>query len=152
MFCARLGLALLGLAAVLSAADPFVGSWNLNAGKSKAKVGQLPKEQTVTIVAAGDDLDVTIKGTSAEGMAISSHYTVPAAGGQGKVIEAAFDAVSGKRLGANRRVISYSKGGKVALTVQSRVSGDGKTMTVTLKGTDAADKPVDAVAVFERQQ
>ena len=58
-----------------------------NSAKSKYKAGQPPKEQTVTIAEAGPNLDVTIKGTAADGSPIATHYTVPAAGGDGKVIE-----------------------------------------------------------------
>lgn len=151
MRCARLAFALLAVAAILFAAEPFAGTWKLNSAKSRYKAGEPPKEQTVTIAESGSDLDVTIKGTGADGTPISSHYTVPAAGGEGKVIESPYDAVSGKRLGPDRREISYSKGGNVVLTVHSRVSKDGKTMTVTVKGTAAQGKPVDAVAVYDRQ-
>jgi hypothetical protein len=151
MRCARLAFALLGFSAALMAAEPFAGTWKLNPAKSKYKTGAPAKEQTVTIAEAGSDLDVTISGTSAEGTPISSHYTVPASGGEGKIIESPYEAVSGKRMGANDREISYSKGGKVVLTVHTRVSKDGKTMTGTVKGTDATGKPVDGVASYEKQ-
>ncbi len=148
---ARFAIALLGFAVVLSAADPFAGTWKLNTSKSKFKTGKPAKEQTVTITEEGSNLDVTIKGISAEGTPISSHYTVPAAGGDGKIIESPYDAIFGKRMGPNRREISYSKGGKVVLTVRTRVSGDGKTLTATAKGTDLAGKPVDGRSVLEKQ-
>jgi hypothetical protein len=149
---AKFTFALLGLAAALTAADPFVGTWKLNPAKSKYKTGQPPKEQTVTITEAGKDLDVTIKGITAEGKPISSQYTVPAAGGQGRIIQSAnADAVSGKRMGPNQREVAYSKAGKVTQTVQTRVSPDGKTLTARIKGTDPAGRPVDAVAVLEKQ-
>jgi len=45
----------------------------------------------------------------------------------------------------------YTKGGKVVLTVRTRVSADGKTMTTTVKGTDAAGKAVDGSAVYDKQ-
>jgi len=80
----RFAFALLGLAGVLVAADPFVGTWKLNHAKSKYKTGAPAKEQTVTIAESGSDLDVTVSGTSADGMPFSSHYTVPAAGGEGR--------------------------------------------------------------------
>jgi hypothetical protein len=67
------------------------------------------------------------------------------------VIQSPYDAVSGKRMGPNRRKVSYSEGGKVVLTVHSTVSRDGKTMTVNLKGTDAQGKPEDGLAVYDRQ-
>ncbi len=148
---AKVAFALMAIAATLFAAEPFSGTWKVDSAKSRYKTGQPPKEQTVTIAEAGSDLDVTIKGTAADGTPISSHYTVPAAGGEGKVIESPFDAISGKRMGPNQREISYSKGGKVVLTVRTRVSGDGKTMTATVKGTDPQGKPVDGVVVYEKQ-
>jgi hypothetical protein len=55
------------------------------------------------------------------------HYSVPAQGGEGKIIEAPYEAVFGKRMGPNEREITYSKGGKAVLTARSRVSADGKS-------------------------
>ena len=148
---AKLAFALLGLAALLIAAEPFAGTWQLNLEKSKYKTGTPPKEQTITIAQSGSDLDVRISGTAADGSAIMSHYTVPAEGGEGKIIEAPYEAVSGKRMGPNQLDITYSKGGKVVLTVHSRVSADGKTRTIDVKGTDTQGKPIDATAVYDKQ-
>jgi hypothetical protein len=53
---AKLAFALLGLAALLIAAEPFAGTWKLNLEKSKYKTGTAPKEQTLTITEAGSDL------------------------------------------------------------------------------------------------
>ena len=54
-------------------------------------------------------------------------------------------------MGEKQREVRYSKGGKVALTVHSRVSADGKTLTTTVKGTDMQGKPVDGSNVYEKQ-
>jgi hypothetical protein len=148
---AKLALVLLATGAALIAADPFVGTWKLNSARSKYKTGTPAKEQTLTISEAGGDLDVILKGTSAEGGSFSSHYTVPAGGGPGKIIESPYDSVSGKRLGANEREIIFSKGGKVVTTARSRVSAGGETLTVTVKGTDMLGKPLDAVGVYDKQ-
>ncbi len=148
---AKLAFALLGLAAALIAAEPFAGTWKLNSAKTKYKTGTAPKEQTLTIAASGSDLDVRINGTASDGSAIASHYTVPAQGGGGKIIQSPYEAVSGKRMGPNERAITYSKGGKAVLTAHSKISADGKTITVNVKGTDAQDKPVDGVAVYDKQ-
>jgi hypothetical protein len=148
---AKLAFALLGLAATLVAADPFAGTWKLNLEKSKYKTGTPPKEQTATIAEAGSDLEVTISGTAADGTATMSHYTVPAQGGEGKIIQSPYEAVSGKRIGPNEREVRYSKGGKVILTTNNTVSADGKTVTVNVKGTSAQGQPVDAVVVYDKQ-
>jgi hypothetical protein len=148
---AKLTFALLGLAATLVAAEPFAGTWKLNSAKTKYKTGTAPKEQTATIAEAGSDLDVTISGTAADGSAIMSHYTVAAQGGDGKIIQSPYEAVSGKRIGPNEREVRYSKGGKVVLTTHSKISADGKTLTVNLKGTDVQGKPVVGVVVYDKQ-
>jgi hypothetical protein len=148
---ARFVFMLLGIAVALSAADPFVGTWKLNPSKSKFKTGQPMKESTVTITEAGEDLDVKIEGMAADGTPMATHYTVPTAGGEGKVIESPYEAVSAKRLGTHRREIAYRKGGKVAFTVRSRVSADGKTLTANMKGTNPAGQLVDGTIVFEKQ-
>jgi hypothetical protein len=148
---AKLAFALLGLAALLVAADPFAGTWKLNLEKSKYKTGTAPKEQTATIAEAGSDLEVTISGTAADGTATMSHYTVPAEGGEGKIIESPYEAVSGKRIGPNEREVRYSKSGKVVLTTHNRVSADGNTVTVHVKGTNAQGQPMDAVVVYDKQ-
>ena len=141
----------MGLAALLIAAEPFAGTWKLNLEKSKYKTGSPPKEQTATIAEAGSDLEVTISGTAADGTATMSHYTVPAKGGEGKIIDSPYEAVSGKRIGPNEREVRYSKGGKVVLTTHNTVSADGKTVTVNVKGTSAQGQPVDAVVVYDKQ-
>ena len=140
---AKLAFALLGLAATVVAADSFAGTWKLNLEKSKYKTGSPPKEQTATIAETGSDLEVTIRGTAADGTATMSHYTVPAQGGDGKIIQSPYEAVSGKRIGPNEREVRYSKGGKVILTTHNTLSADGKTVTVNVKGTTAQGQPVE---------
>src|ERR1044071_6954354 len=99
----RLEFVLLAFAAALIAADPFVGTWKLNSGKTKYKTGRPPKEQTLTYSEEGSDLHIVVKGTSSDGQAISTHFTVPTAGGTGKIIESPYDAVTVKNISANER-------------------------------------------------
>ena len=131
--------------------DPFSGTWKFNTAKSKYTAGAPPKEETITTVRTGDQDEVTITGTSATGMPISTKYALPVKGGAGKISEGPYDAVSGKVMNDNTREISYMKGGQEILHVNAVVSKDGKTMRGTLKGTDAQGKPVSGVSVFEKQ-
>src|SRR5215469_5647053 len=96
----KLVLVLLAFAGALIAADPFVGTWKLNAARSTYKTGMPPKEQTVTFSEEGSDLDVVVKGTSSDGQTISTHFTVPTAGGSGKIIESPYEGVSAKMANA----------------------------------------------------
>ena len=147
----RLVFMLLAAAAALVAADPFVGTWKGKPAKSKFKAGSAPKEQTVTISESSGDLDIAVKGTAADGTPISVHYTIPAAGGTGKVIESPYEAVSGKRMNANERETSYSKGGKVVYTTTAKLSKDGKMLTVHSKGTNPAGQMVDGTVTYDKQ-
>lgn len=143
-------LALLGLAAAAVAADPFVGTWKLNAAKTKFTAGAPPTQQTVVITEKGADLDVQISGTDADGAPIFSHYTIPIKGGPARIVKAPWDSISATRPNENERIIEHSKGGKVLSTVRPRISADGKTMTVTVSGTDTTGKPVAGTVVFEK--
>jgi hypothetical protein len=150
MRCAKLVLMLLAPATILMAANPFVGTWKLNPAKAKYNAGAGPQQLTVTISVSGSDLDVIERGTGASGAPVSNHYTVPANGGTGKLIEGPYDAVSSRRLNASAQEISFSKGGKVMFTVRSNVSKDGKTLTNAVNGTNIAGQVVDGVNTFEK--
>jgi hypothetical protein len=147
---AKLVFMFLAVAVALIAADPFVGTWIVNPAKSKFKTGAAPKEQTVTISESGGDLDIAVKGTSADGTPISIHYTIPSGGGSGKVIESSYDAIAGKRENANERETTYSKGGKVIYTTHAKLAKDGKTLTVHAKGTNPAGQMVDGTYTYDR--
>jgi len=132
--------------------SPFVGTWKLNIAKSKFISGAPPKEQTSTIQTVGDQDQVTVSGTAADGSPISFKYEVPDKGGAGKFLAGgAFDAVSGKRIDDNTYETSLVKGGKEVLHIHSMVSKNGRTMTNTTKGTDDQGRPVSRVAVWEKQ-
>jgi hypothetical protein len=114
-------------------------------------MGAPPKEQTVVITEAGADNDINIKGTASDGTPIASHYTVPAKGGKGKIIAAPYDAVESKQISAAERETKYTKDGKPAMTVVTKLSADGKSITAELKGTDGAGKSVDGTLFLEKQ-
>jgi hypothetical protein len=59
--------------------------------------------------------------------------------------------VSLKRSNARTTVRTDKKGGAAVQTLRRVVSKDGKTMTVTTKGTNAQGQAVNNVAMFEKQ-
>ena len=61
------------------------------------------------------------------------------------------DTISVKRPSANTYEATQKKAGKVVATARAIVSKDGKTMTVTAKGTNANGQPVTNVTVYEKQ-
>jgi hypothetical protein len=144
-------LVLLAFASASMAADPFVGTWKLNSAKTKYKTGMPPKEQIVTFSEEGSDLHTMVKGTSSDGQAISMHFTVPTAGGTGKIIESPYQAVSAKMPNPNERDTSFSKGGKVVYTTKAKRSANGKTMTVAVKGTNPFGQTADGTNFYDKQ-
>jgi hypothetical protein len=150
-----LGVFVLVLAAaggVLAQSSQFDGTWKLNPAKSKGAVGTVPKEQIAKITTIGDQVQTEVTGTSADGTPIQIKYVTPVKGGAGKVISGGpYDGVTRKNVNANTRDVSYMQGGKEALHITAVVSKDGKTLTLTGKGTDAQGHPVSSVTVLDKQ-
>ena len=61
------------------------------------------------------------------------------------------DMASRKRIDANTTETTFKKGGKVTSVNTAVVAADGKTMTITAKGTDAQGKPMLNVQVYEKK-
>ncbi len=144
-------VALFALAGTLSAQSPFVGTWKLDAAKTKYTAGEPSKDVTLVIEEQGDNLQVTATGTNADGSPLSVKYTVPVKGGEGQVQEGPYSAVNSKVVSASVRVNTYSKDGRVVASRRSVVSKDGKTLRTTVKGINAAGKPVAGTDVYDKQ-
>lgn len=144
-------LALLTLAAPLFAASPFVGTWKSNPEKSKYTMGTAPKDINLVVEEQGTDLKVTATGTNSDGSPISVAYTVPMAGGAGKVETGDFDAITAKMVSDHKRVNTYMKGGKKIRTRRMTVSSDGKTMMSTISGMGTSGKKVAGTDVYDKQ-
>ena len=144
------------LAGSLFAADPLAGTWKLNIAKSKYSAPNKAKELTMVIQEQGDNNVLIMKGVAADGSPISSKLTVLKTGGDDKYSEggppAGTSTVVSKRKADSRILDSTTmRDGKVIGTLHAVVGEDGKTMQVTVKGTDTQGKPYENVAVYDRQ-
>jgi len=149
----KLMLPLLGFAATLCAADPSVGTWNMNPNKTVFQNGTSPFRQTVTITETGDSLNVKVAGTAVNGRKIAVSYTVPAAGGPGKIVQSTeYDGVSAQRIGPNELDVSYMKGGKAIYTAHAKVSADGKSLSVATQGVNPLGDNVEGTIVYDKQK
>jgi hypothetical protein len=141
------------LVAAVSAqsANPRIGTWHLNVAKSTYTPGPAPKSQVLTIEAAGAGEKVTSESVSATGAKSVSVYTANYDGKPYPITGSeTADTVTLKRVDANTSERTDSKGGKAVQTLIRVVSKDGKTMTVTIKGTNAQGQAVNNVVVFEK--
>ncbi len=143
--------ALLAFAGTLFAQSPFAGTWKLDTAKTKYMSGEPAKDVTLVIEEDGDNLKVTGTGTNSDGSPLSVKYTVPVKGGEGKMEEGPYDAISSKMISANVRENTYSKNGKQVSVRRSTVSKDGKTMRSFVKGINAEGKTVAGTDVYDKQ-
>jgi hypothetical protein len=135
-------------------ADPSVGTWQLNVAKSKYDPGPAPKSNTVTIEAAGQGVKVSTKGVDAAGNPTGTQYTTALDGKDTPVTLTGsqdYDSVSFKRIDERTVEGTRKKADKVVQTYSRVVSQDGKTMTITTKGTNAKGEKVNNVAVYEKK-
>jgi hypothetical protein len=146
---------LVGLAAVSSSAqtpDPLVGSWKLNLAKSKYDPGPAPRSTTLKVDAAGKGFTVAVDAVGADGKPVKWGFTSQPDGKDAPVTgNPAIDTVSSTPRTGSAGTTSYKKAGKVVSTVTTAVSADGKALTITTKGTDMQGRPVNNVAVYDRQ-
>ena len=142
----------MGFALSAQAADPLVGTWKLNVAKSTYSPGPAPKSLTAKIEAAGEGEKVTADGVRGDDTPIRVEYTAQYDGKDYPISGSPMaDTVSLKRLDANTTERTDKKGGKVVQTLTRKLSSDGKTATITIKGTDAEGRPINNLAVFEKQ-
>jgi hypothetical protein len=149
-----LGVALGAGVVSLSAqgSDPRLGTWKLNVAKSQYSPGPAPQSLTVKVEPSGQGEKGTTEFVNADGTRTTTQYTAnfdgkdyPLTGSQ------IADMVSLKRIDARTTERTDKKGSTVAQTLVRVVSQDGKTMTVTTKGTNAQGQAVNNVALFEKQ-
>jgi hypothetical protein len=136
-----------------AAGDPFIGTFAMNAAKSTADPGPLPKSSTLKTEDAGQGkVKTTGDGVLADGT--TQHWEVtylrdgtpaPMSGNPN------VDTVSVKQIDPNTLQVSEMKGGNVVNSLKVQVSADGATMTSTITGKTPDGKPFKNVIVSEKQ-
>jgi hypothetical protein len=145
-----LAACLVGAAAVL-AADASVGTWKLNPAKSKFGPGA-PKNDTVIIEVAGDDIKITVDGTGGDGKPAHNTWTGKFDGQDYPITgDPVYDMRSYTKVNDRTMTLTQKKGGKAMATGRVVMSADGKSRTVTVTGTDPQGKKVSSTAVYDRQ-
>ena len=139
-----------GAAAAL-AVDANVGTWKLNSARSKFTAGT-PKNDTVVVEVAGDNMKVTVDGTDADGKPAHNTWTGKFDGKDYPVTgDPASDMRSYTKVNDRTLTLALKKDGKVTTTGRIVVSADGKSRTVTITGTDPQGKKVSSTAVYDKQ-
>jgi hypothetical protein len=135
-------------------ADNTLGTWKLNLATSKYTPAPMPvKSLTVTREASDGGVKQTVTGERADGTAASGSYTAKY---DGKDVQVAgngpYDTIAIKQMNANTLTEERKKtGGSYKATSRIVVSNGGKTMTTTVKGTNADGKEFTQTFVFDKQ-
>ena len=147
-----IGLLLVGslAGATLFAADLQIGTWKLNEGKSKLSPAAT-KNTVVTYEAAGDNVKVTVEGTTPDGKAFKSVWTGKYDGKDYPVTgDPLSDARSYTKVDDRTLTFSGKKDGKVTVSGKIVVAADGKSRTVTASATDAKGQKASTTAVYDK--
>ena len=133
--------------------DAGLGTWKLNVAKSKFNPGPPPKAVTITFEQAGKGVKSGQQVTNAAGEKVSVSYTAEYNGKDYPITGSPSADTVALKFGSGNTVQRVDKkGGKVVATFMRTVATDGKTMTVTQKGTSADGKPIDNLMIFEKQK
>jgi hypothetical protein len=150
-------LAVFALAGSLWAADPRVGTWKLNAAKSKfpADAQTFMKNATIAIRELdADQLEFITTGIRQDGSPVSEKSLEPKQGGVVTWIEPS--QPQGRSfvhtvIGPGDFHSTVLQDGKQFAVFHWVVGKDLKTMFVTIKRTDAQGKPAEGLLLFDRQ-
>ena len=133
-------------------ADPMIGDWKLNLAKSKYSPGPAPRSSALNVHAAGDGLMAMFDTVNAEGTAAHPMFMIVCNGQPQPVSGSAVtDALSCRRPDPYSQTFTNMKGGRATTSGTVTLSRDGRTMTISTKGTNANGQQIDNVAVYDKQ-
>src|SRR5215468_7168802 len=111
--------------------NPQMGIWKLNEAKSKFAPG-VPKNHTVVIEAAGDNVKITVDGIDKDGKSTHNEWTGKFDGKDYPVTgDPTSDMRSYQKVGDRVLKMTIKKDGKVTVTGRIIVSADGKSRVVS---------------------
>jgi len=144
--------AMLAFTSVAIAANPVVGTWQLNLAKSKFSPGPAPKTDTRTYTESADSITMIWKSVAADGKEMNVKSTFKTDGKDYPLTGSAnFDTLSLKQVDSHTVHSIQKKGGKVIGETTRTVSKDGKELTLTSKGTGADGVAYNNVMVYDRK-
>ena len=136
----------------LSQANSIAGNWELNLSKSKfMPADAAPRSQSRVYQVQGQQETGRHTGVDAQGNPTLIEFTVGYDGKGYPYKGPDFDTLAVKRVDANTTDFTQSRGGTIVLTGTRVVSPDGRTLTITAKGTNAKGQTLDNVMVFDRR-
>jgi hypothetical protein len=148
----RLLAALSMVTTALWAADPILGTWKLNLQKSTFLPGPAFQSETRNYEEQKDGVKVTIRTVDGKGRQVTSVYLTTPDGEQHSVSGSGgpADSVALKRINEYTSESTLLHAGKEIAKTTRVVSPDGKTMTITYKGSNPDGNQVNYTLIFDR--
>lgn len=137
-------------AASCFAANAHIGTWKLNEAKSKLPAG-MGKNNTVVYTEQGDKIKVTVDGTDKDGKPTHSIW-IGKFDGKAYPVKGnlAYNAVGYRVINERTNYIQTLNDRKLLWSGNITVSKDGKSRTVTIRGTAANGKKFSGKAVYDK--
>ena len=144
--------AMLAFTAVAIAANPVVGTWQLNLAKSKFSPGPAPKTDTRSYTESADGITMAWKSVAADGKELNVKSTFKTDGKDYPLTGSPnFDTLTLKQVDSHTVHSIQKKGGKVVGETTRTVSKDGKELTLASKGTTTDGVAYDNVMVYDKK-
>lgn len=145
-------LAIIAIAAF--GADNLLGTWKLNVEKSKYTPAPMPvKSEALTAEPSNGGVKMTETGEAADGIAFNGTFALKYDGKDVHVTgNVPYDTASVKQVNANKFTYQLKQtNGPFRDEGSIVISKDGKTMTMTAKGTDSEGKAYTSTDVYDKQ-
>ena len=132
--------------------NPFLGTWVANLAKSRRHANHQFQSAALTFEVSGDVVSLTHSGVNMAGKAESGTTVLRADGIEHAVSPQAPGVVAvTKWVGTHALETVASKDSRPLGRATYAVSDDGRTLTATVEGIDAAGQAFDQVIVFDRE-
>ena len=139
------------VSAAASAADPFIGEWNMVPAKSEYNGRAMPESGTVRFEPEADGLRHEIELVDPDGRGVRNTSRAKFDGKEYPALKSG-QTVSRKRLDSNTFEATFKTDGMVTIRDRWSVSADGRTLTFISAGVDSTtSKAFRTITIFERQ-
>jgi hypothetical protein len=144
---AVLVVGILSGAVLAQSSDPLIGTWKLNAEKSRGV-----KSGTTKIEEVSGSVKFTVEAVNADNTPRHWEFSGKYDGKDNPVTGNCpyGDTVDFAQVDPRTVRHTFKQDGKVTAVVTIVVAADGKTRTATVKGKDAKGQPVDTVSFYEK--
>jgi hypothetical protein len=131
--------------------NPLVGKWKANLSKSQRDPNHQFQSLALRFEISDDALLLTFTGIDMSGKEVSGTRKLYPDGKERPVAEAQGIVEFSRWVGSHTLESVAKKDGTVIGEGRYEVSGDGKTLTSKVKGTDAKGRQFEQVIVFDRE-